>query len=97
MTLSIPRLLATLAGGLLVLVGLGSTLLSWSGLSILLGVVLLTWARGGRVRVSTTAAASPAAEPVSTPPQLVASCPCVTITQTYAVKVDPYCPWHGAG
>ena len=97
MTSSIPRLLATLAGGFLVLVGLGSTLLSWSGLSILLGVALLAWARGGRVRPTTTPVTAPPPEPVSAPPQLVASCPCVTITQTCAVKVDPYCPWHGAG
>ena len=96
MTSSIPRMLATLVGGLLVLVGLGSTLLSWSGLSILLGVALLAWARGTR-RASTSSIADPPPERTSASPQLVASCPCVTVTQTYAVRVDPCCPWHGAG
>ena len=97
MTSSIPRLLATLAGGLLVLVGLGSTLLSWSGLSILLGVALLAWGRDGRLHRSTTSVTAAPHEPVSALPQLIASCPCVTVTQTCAVKVDPCCPWHGAG
>jgi hypothetical protein len=92
------RLLAGVLGGLVLAIGLSRVLFCWGGLATLAGAALLACARRPRlpVRPRTQLVEDETQPPPVAQPQLAAGCPCVTVSQTYAVKVDPCCPWHGS-